>query len=84
MKELDQLILETPSGPLRNRLTEINIKLAEALTPGPGTKAAYIGEFSFNFPAHDAENNEIMFTPNVPWTTIKEVMTKIRERMDHD
>jgi hypothetical protein len=45
--------------------------MGEALTPSADTKAAYIGEFQFQF--GDC-------TPNVPWTTIKQIMAAIRNR----
>lgn len=43
-------------------------RLRDALTPSAETKAAYMGEFRFQFDE---------FTPNVPWTTIKEIMAAI-------
>lgn len=55
-------------------------KLVEALTPSGETKAAYMGEFSIPFPTVDADGNEVMLRPNVPWTTIKETMAAIRAR----
>ena len=44
-------------------------RLEAALTPSAETKAALIGEFSFTFGE---------FTPNVPWTAIKQIMAAIR------
>lgn len=55
-------------------------KLVEALTPSGETKAAYMGEFSIPFPTVDEDGNEVMLRPNVPWTTIKEIMAAIRAR----
>lgn len=51
-----------------------------ALTPSVETKAAYMGEFQFRFPAYDSDGIERMFTPNIPWTAIKEIMSAIAER----
>lgn len=48
-----------------------------ALTLSDETKAAYMGEFQFRFPAYDADGHERMFTPNIPWTAIKEIMGAI-------
>lgn len=45
--------------------------LLEAITPSAGTKAAYMGQFQFQF------GNS---TPNVPWTTIKAIMEAIGAR----
>ena len=53
-------------------------RLEAALTPSAVTKAALIGEFNFVFAAHDKFGNEVRFTPNVPWTTIKQIMAAIR------
>lgn len=57
-------------------------KYREALTPSAETKAAYIGEFSMRFPEYDEHGNEVMRSINVPWTTIKEIMTAIRSRAE--
>ena len=54
-------------------------KTHSALTPSPDTKGAYMGEFQFNFPAYDADGRERMFTPNIPWTAIKEIMAAIAD-----
>lgn len=51
--------------------------LIAALTPSLETKAAYMGEFSFRFPVFDENGRERVMTPNVPWTTIKEIMKAI-------
>jgi hypothetical protein len=48
--------------------------LEEALRPSAATKFTYAGEFSFQFGDH---------TPNVPWVTIKEIMTAIRAFADN-
>ncbi len=54
----------------------------EALTPSAETKAAYIGEFKFDLEvAHDPETWETMKV-DVPWTTIKEIMSAIRARAE--
>jgi hypothetical protein len=53
------------------------------LTPSAETKAAYIGEFQFNFVVWDPHGEfEITHRPIVPWTTIKEIMAAIRDRAD--
>ena len=48
-----------------------------ALTPSADTKSAYMGEFQFRFPAYDADGVERMFTPSIPWTAIKDIMSAI-------
>ena len=55
-------------------------RLREALTPSAETKAAYMGEFTMPFPCLDESGEEVMAHPNVPWTTIKEIMKAIRAR----
>lgn len=71
---------------MRNALPELLAKaedhdsLVEALTPSAGTKAAYMGEFSFPFPIFNPDGEEMPFTPNVPWVTIKEIMKAIADR----
>jgi len=57
-----------------------NKRMREALTPSDGTRAAYIGEFQFAFPAFDGEGNDHEYTPNVSWTTIKQIMARILNR----
>ncbi len=57
-----------------------NAKLREALTPSAETKAAYIGEFSFQFPTWSESGEEVVMTPTVPWVTIKGIMAAIRAR----
>lgn len=52
-------------------------KTHAALSPSAETKAAYMGGFQFRFPAHDADGVERMFTPNIPWIAIKEIMAAI-------
>jgi hypothetical protein len=52
--------------------------LEMALTPSAETKAAYMGEFRFPFPVRGPEGDDIAFTPNVPRTTIREIMAAIR------
>ncbi|MEC9268531.1 MAG: hypothetical protein VX464_20900 [Pseudomonadota bacterium] len=54
-------------------------RLIGALTPSEETKAAYMGEFSIPFPTRDEDGNELILRPNVPWTTIKEIMSAIRQ-----
>ena len=57
-----------------------NARLREALTPSGDTKAAYIGEFSMPSPIIDEHGDEVMLRPDIPWTTIKEIMAAIRAR----
>ena len=57
-----------------------NAKTREALTPSADTKAAYMGEFSIPLSIQDEEGNDVMLRPNVPWTTIKEIMKAICAR----
>lgn len=52
-------------------------RLEEALTPGPQTKAAYIGEFQFDEESDDGLGTA---TRTVPWTTVKEIMAAIMDR----
>lgn len=62
---------------------EIVAWLREALEPSGETKAAYIGEFSFDamVPDIDDENDELVpMKVDVPWTTIKEIMAAIVKR----
>lgn len=65
--------IEAASGPDRGALTE-------ALTPSGDTKAAYMGEFSFNLTQVDEFGDEHQVKTYVPWTTIKEIMAAIRAR----
>lgn len=52
----------------------------EALTPSADTKAAYIGEFSFNVPQILENEEERGVSVYVPWTTTKEIMAAILKR----
>ena len=52
------------------QIREERDSLRKALTPSAGTKAAYIGEFSF--PVKGFEH-----PVSVPWTTIKDIMKAI-------
>lgn len=54
-------------------------RLRNALTPSAETKAAYIGEFSVPLTDIDENGEEYTRRINVPWTTIKEVMSVIRK-----
>lgn len=47
----------------------------EALTPSASTKAAYISEFHFTVPDGSGERRV-----TVPWNTIKQIMSAIREK----
>jgi hypothetical protein len=65
------------------RLTAENERLRGAVTPSGYTKAAYMGEFSFDvmFPSPDEDDDEPVSHPvPVPWDTIKEIMTAIAAR----
>jgi hypothetical protein len=53
--------------------------LEEALTASPDTKSAYNGEFSFGITEYDAEGEEHTRNVAVPWTTIKEILVKIKD-----
>lgn len=53
-------------------------KTHAALTPSAETKAAYMHGFHFDFPAHDADGVERVFTPNIPWVAIEKIMAAIR------
>lgn len=74
---------------LVNELTAASTRIAtlesqvaafnDALDPDK-TKHAYIGEFRFNFPAFHGDGEEISYTLNVPWRTIKEIMATIKRR----
>ena len=53
--------------------------LVKAVTPSPKTKAAYIGEFHFDWTVWDPKGEEqITHRVQVPWTTIKQIMSAIR------
>lgn len=56
--------------------------LREALTPSGETKVAYIGKFSFRFLIGRDLRGPVHATPNVPWTTINEIMAAIRAHAD--
>ena len=65
------------------RLTEVEAErdgLLEALSPDGDTKAAYMGEFSFNITEYGDDGGEIARKIYVPWTTIKEIMAAIKAR----
>lgn len=57
-------------------------RLTEALTPSGATKAAYIGEFSFDIEDRDEDGEECSRNVVVPWTTVKEIMAAIRSRAE--
>ncbi|GHC61749.1 hypothetical protein [Limoniibacter endophyticus] len=57
-------------------------RLQEALTPSGATKAAYIGEFSFDVDDRDEDGDECSRNVVVPWTTVKEIMATIRTRAE--
>jgi hypothetical protein len=65
------------------RLVAENRALHEAMTPSVDTKAAYIGEFSFNVEVWDPDGGEagegeaVLESKTVPWTTVKEIMAAI-------
>lgn len=74
LKEVTRLTAERDAA-----LAEVQ-RLREALTPSAETKAAYIGEFSFQFPTWSESGEEVVMTPTVPWVTIKGIMAAIRAR----
>lgn len=62
-----------------------NARLREALTPSGDTKAAYMGEFSFEIMEtyFDEDGETFVEQPRkvyVPWDTIKEIMAAILAR----
>ncbi|NGO63984.1 hypothetical protein G6N76_09885 [Rhizobium daejeonense] len=57
-------------------------RLQEAMTPSGATKAAYIGEFSFDIEDRDEDGEECLRNVVVPWTTVKEIMAAIRSRAE--
>ena len=68
---------------LKSKIEEFraaNDNLREALTPSGGTKAAYIGEFSFAIDDCDEDGEECSRNVVVPWTTVKEIMAAIAAR----
>jgi len=72
---------ERPSDAIREigKMVDERNSLRKALTPSAETKGAYSGEFLFDTVEYDDEGNEYNFARVVPWTTIKEIMTVIRE-----
>lgn len=54
-----------------------NTKLRKALAPSAETKAAYMGEFSFEIEEFDEDCELRTRKVEVPWTTIKEIMAAI-------
>lgn len=54
----------------------------EALTPSGDTKAEYIGEFSFDYPMYDGDGHPYREKINIPWTSIKEIMSAIKNRAE--
>lgn len=65
------------------RLAEVEAErdgLRAALLPDGDTKAAYMGEFSFNITEYGDDGGEIARKIYVPWTTIKEIMAAIKAR----
>lgn len=56
-------------------------RLKRATTPSPATKAAYVGEFHFDWTVWAPNGDEqITHRVQVPWTTIKQIMAAIRAR----
>lgn len=64
--------------------TALEVAYDEALTPSAGTKAAYLGEFSFTheYSGFDDDGQEFDSSIDVlvPWTTIKDIMGAIKVR----
>lgn len=54
------------------------------LTPSAETKAEFIGEFSFSHRQFDAHGDEYYEQVTVPWTTTKEIMQAIRQRVQEE
>lgn len=70
--EKQLLLIDVVNERARAEAAEARVKALEgALTPSTETKAAYIGEFQFQFGE---------YTPNVPWTCVKQIMAAIRAR----
>jgi hypothetical protein len=67
---------------VRASLESSQSELLEALTPSAETKAAYIGEFSFPVELHHPRLGTEVRRIDVPWTTIKEIMSAIRARAE--
>ncbi len=61
---------------LKKRVEE----LEEALTPSVETKLAYIGEFYVRLHEVDEDGNQNLRVVNIPWITIKEIMSAISRR----
>lgn len=59
-------------------------RLEEALTPSSDTKADYIGEFQFTVTTMELDESDEPYESQrvvtVPWVTIKEIMSAIRDR----
>lgn len=70
MSQIVSNIIAAEFAPLQERIIE-------ALTPSAETKAAYIGEFQFDEESDDGRGTA---TRTVPWTTVKAIMSAIRER----
>lgn len=80
----DLLRMRNPDRPYRGvekvseRIAALEAEVArlrEALTPSGATKAAYIGEFSFEIEI-EIKGGKVY----VPWTTVKEIMAAILNR----
>lgn len=63
------------------RVTALGAEMAglvKAVTPSPKTKAAYIGEFHFDWTVWPPDGEgQITHRVQVPWTTIKQIMSAI-------
>ena len=75
--------LASLSVDLAKEIIELRRKIGRyelALTPSQETKRTYIGEFSFSFPiGYDEDGNDVIATPNVPWDTVKDIMSAIKK-----
>jgi len=55
-------------------------ELKEAVTPSADTKRAYIGEFTMRILEFDENGDEVFYTVDIPWITVKDIMKAIRKR----
>lgn len=78
---IEQLTRAASAEAERDALAAKLAVMDAALTPSAATKAAYIGEFHFDWTVWDPTGEEqITHRVPVPWTTIKEIMAAISRR----
>lgn len=58
--------------------------LENALTASPDTKSAYNGDFAFSITLRDEMDDEYSHSVTVPWTTVKDIMKKIKQYADEN